>query len=299
MKRYIALILCIIISVLFCSCTDFTLIGFESKKETETEKSKKPEPKEIGSLDPELNTEIYNKNGITVTADSYYIDSQGDAVISCTATNNTDETIHVAFKHPEINGICSAGDSKWGEAKEGQTITCALEVDAAFLSLAGITEINKYAFRFTIYNENGRTISDKENQYLCFTADNNDHEQSVNKEGTSIIDTEECKIIIQQTQNGKEGLDVVACFINDTDHTLNYQVSNAVINGINFDVNFLDTFTELPAYSITYSTFTIFDSDLNKNGVSKDSITRMDITAAVYNVLEEVVASCEAKRVEF
>lgn len=300
MKRIILAIICVLMLTGLCSCDEpvlFKPIGGQT--ETETVNPDKPEPEAMGELSENMALEFYNKDGIRIIADSYYVEDDGDVVLMTSVVNNSDKTISVSLKYPELNGICAAEDNGWGEARKGETVSIKLDVGKDFLDYAGITTVNEFAFRYTVYNENGRTISDEKNKYICFTAGNEDYKQIIDTKGTEIIDTEDCKIIIKEHYDGKEGIDVIACFTNDSDRALKYQISNTEINGISFDVNFLDTFIEIPAYSLTYYRFTIFDSDLTRHGITADSVDTMKVSAAVYNTLDEIVAYCENQEVSF
>lgn len=300
MKKALFIILSALILAAFCSCDEpvlFKPIG--GITEAVTENPDKPVPESIGELSESMAIEIYNKDGVSITADSYYVEDDGDIVMMTSVVNNSNKTISVSLKYPEINGICAAEDNGWGEARKGETINIKLDVDKDFLDYAGITTVNEFAFRYTVYNENGRTISDEKNKYICFNTGNEGYEQIKDTQGTRVIDSEDCKIIIQEHCDGKEGLDVIACFINDSDRTLKYQISSTEINGISFDVNFLDTFIELPEYSLTYYRFTIFDSDLTRHGITVDSVNSMKVSAAIYNTLEERIAYCENQDVRF
>lgn len=296
MKRSFIAIITLILLLSFVSCDYASLPGSEGSTKKDNELESRPDAEIVGTLAEKMSVPLYDNEGIKVTAVSFYTDTDDDLILNCDIINNSSDNIFVALEYPEINGICSTVSEMWADVKEGESINANLEIGADFLELAEITTVASLAVRFNIYNENYRVISDEENKYIAFTTENADYEQIIDKKGTAVIDENDHKIIVGKSSEGKDGLDVRVCYVNDSERILSYNITDAVIGD---KVFYVEAPAELPPYSMTYIKFTVFSSDLNREGISIEDITEMDITASVANVLGETVSECSDETVEF
>ncbi|MBR5514581.1 MAG: hypothetical protein IKU52_00085 [Clostridia bacterium] len=293
MKKIAALLLCIVTLISFTACS---YVNIENSGETEPSDNnseiKKPMPKEVGVLDEKMNIELFCEDNISVYATAFYKESDGDWVMECDITNDSKDDVFVALEYPEINGICSP-IPLWADAKRKSSTTGYLYIYSDFLELAGITTITEIAARFNVYNEYYRPLG---GEYISFTLGADDYEQIINTEGTKIIDEENVQVIIQDKRIGKEGTEVVVCYINNNDYTVKFDITDVMIDSESFPV---EAPFELPEYSMTVTTFCIYDSDMIYAGIDSSSISEMSITAKAVDVIGDSVAECENAKVVF
>ena len=96
--------------------------------------------------------EIYNANGIRITADDAGL-NYGEYAIFFTAYNDTDQKINVSFDNVSANGFMLPFDA-YQEVKSGKSEPVYLTFYSDELEKAGITQVSEVAVELYVYDTN-------------------------------------------------------------------------------------------------------------------------------------------------
>lgn len=210
--------------------------------------------------------EIYNQDGLVITATGLSSDGFLGPEITLLVENNSDQGLTVQTRNSSVNGYmmdlqisCDVAAGK--KANDGMSLS------SSQLELAGIDEIAEVEFNFHIFNtESWETVADSEPITLTTSAYGN-YQQTYDDSGDLLYDNNGIKIISKGifTDDPIFGPEVLLYIENNSDKNVTIQARNTSINGFMVDPTMS---AEVAAGKKAIDDITFLNSDLEENQIT-------------------------------
>lgn len=210
-------------------------------------------------------TVLYNDEDYTITAVG--IDSEfNDTVINLLVENRTDRNIALKGNYFVVNGITVSGWMYINVAAQKKA-KGDLRLYGSSLESAGITQIaTLYAYDAEILDSDDILGEEKEMPLLIETQLAGNYEQEINDDGEVIWESNGITVISQIIDDRRFVHRVKLLIRNDTDENISLTADNVSVNGFTLTGILLEN---VAAYTVAFGDLTIFESELEENGIEE------------------------------
>ncbi len=177
-------------------------------------------------------TELYNANGITVTATEFDANASYGPEIGIRVQNESDRTVEISAGDVSVNGYMLDPGLLYIVAMPGQTIEDVLTLYNFVLDSCGIDTVAEVALSIIVTDDETLEEIDVGDRVTLTTSAAEDFTQAVDDSGDVIYDEDGIRVVNQGLQQDDiwDG-DLVLYFENNTDRYLAVSGEDVVING--------------------------------------------------------------------
>lgn len=178
-------------------------------------------------------TELYNDNGIRITADAFcaytYVDSYA---LRVTVANDSDRDVTVFTDSLSVNGYMLNLSNMFCEVEAGETVQEYLDLRTSDLEDAGIDTIANLEFVLDLYDSNDYTDIDRTELITLDTSEPDDYVQPVDDSGREVYNDGSIRIVFQGMEVDETSNGTAKFFLeNISDRNLSVTESDISING--------------------------------------------------------------------
>lgn len=180
-------------------------------------------------------TELYNANGVVVTATKYQKGVFGPE-ISFTITNETDRNITVSSRNLSVNGYMLSASSLYSDVAAGKKAIDSMTLMSSELSAAGIETVAQIEFTLAIYDSD--TFEDIDNSDLVSltTSAAEGFTQPVDDSGDVLYDANGIRVICKGLKEDAVWDGCIVFFIeNNNGKAVSVYSDNMSVNGFMVD----------------------------------------------------------------
>ena len=180
-------------------------------------------------------TELYNANGVVVTATKYQKGVFGPE-ISFTITNETDRNITVSSRNLSVNGYMLSGSGLYSDVAAGKKAIDSMTLMSSELSAAGIETVAQIEFTLAIYDSDTFEDIDDSDLLSLTTSAAEGFTQPVDDSGDVLYDANGIRVICKGLKDDTVWDGCIVFFIeNSNDKAVSVYSDNVSINGFMVD----------------------------------------------------------------
>ncbi len=184
-------------------------------------------------------TELYNANGITVTATGIDTNSMWGDEIDFTITNNSGQDVIVTTRDLVVNGYSLDTSSLYAEVAAGKSATDELTLYSSELNECGISTVATVEFNIHIEDSNTWDDIAASDRITLNTSAADGFAQPVDDSGDVIYDANGIRVVCKGLKDDSiwDG-DLVLFAENNTDRSVSVYSDNVSVNGYMEDASF-------------------------------------------------------------
>lgn len=280
MKRFLALLLALLMMVSLVACGDSK---DSSKDDKKTETSEKGENKSEKKSEKVTFTEttLVDNDYCAITIKEVDPDDPIGFLMKAKLENkSSDKTYTFSINYASVNGV-QVNPFLYADIAPGKTANEDIQILDSFLEENGIDTFTDIALNFSVYNGDDFTEDPVVDEVFHIYPYGEDKAEDFVREPKStdetLIDNEYCTVILEgYDKDGSLGYAVKLFMLNKTDEKINISSSEESINGVMMDALFS---VNLPAGNCSFQNMTWFASELEDNDI-KD-VTDLEFTLTV------------------
>jgi|LSQX01.2.fsa_nt_gb hypothetical protein len=222
---------------------------------------------------------LLDKDGIKITLKGFQLDGIFGPSLKVLVENNTNEPITVQTRDTVVNGVMQTTTFSC-DVVSGKKANDEIIIMNSGLDRAGIEVIKDIELKFHIFNtDTWDTIFDSEAIFITTTADPS-YVQKYDDSGFVALEKNGIKIVIKKlnVEDSFWGADVYVYVENNSSEDITVQVRDLSVNGFMMSPVFS---CEVLAGRKAYDTITLFESELEENGIT--SIETMELAFHIFN----------------
>lgn len=180
-------------------------------------------------------TELYNANGVTVTATELK-DSLFGPEVTVTISNETEKNIVVVSRELSVNGYMLSASSLYGDVAAGKKSIETIHLMSSELSEAGIETVADIEFLLHIYDADTFDDIDTSGLITLSTSASEGFTQPVDDSGDVIYDDKNIRVICKGLKDDVIWDGCVVFYVeNNSDKTVTVYSENVSVNGFMVD----------------------------------------------------------------
>jgi hypothetical protein len=222
---------------------------------------------------------LLDKDGIKITLKGFQLDGIFGPSLKVLVENNTNEPITVQTRDTVVNGVMQTTTFSC-DVVSGKKANDEIIIMNSGLDRAGIEVIKDIELKFHIFNtDTWDTIFDSEAIFITTTADPS-YVPKYDDSGFVALEKNGIKIVIKKlnVEDSFWGADVYVYVENNSSEDITVQVRDLSVNGFMMSPVFS---CEVLAGRKAYDTITLFESELEENGIT--SIETMELAFHIFN----------------
>lgn len=187
-----------------------------------------PGAEDVPAIKP---VELYNQDGICVTADALGSYSEYDYAVQLTIANDTDQNITLSVDDLYVNDYSLILSGLYCEVEAGETVEDYIQLQSDELAEAGIDTIADIAFSLNIYDSEDYTDICMLDLITLDTSVEDDFVQPVDDSGMELYNRDGVRVIFREMTVGE--YDASFCYFieNTTDRELIIESEDISVNG--------------------------------------------------------------------
>lgn len=177
--------------------------------------------------------EIYNKDGVTVTAKKLVYDTVSGPQIVLAVKNDTDKTLMIQNAYTVVNGFMMKPVLDI-TAKPGKTVEEPMSLPYLGLAMASIHSLREIEFSLRILDSTTYGVMDTTPEVRFNLTGGTKSEPTFDEDGQVVYDGKECKIVLKGIKRDTlfDSANVVEVYMmNKTDKTIGIRNSKLTVNG--------------------------------------------------------------------
>lgn len=209
---------------------------------------------------------LYEKDGLRITAKSLELGGLFGPELKVLVENDGAQNVTIQVRRVSINGYMA--DSSFScDVAAGKKVNDEVSFMDSTLEACGIETITDIELSFHVFTTEGWDTVDDSDLIHLQTSAAGSYQQAYDDAGTVLVDRDGVKIVYRGLQTGGlMGPSILLYLENNTDQSITIQQRNMSINGFMIDGIFS---CELEAGKKAVDDISIFDSDLEENGITE------------------------------
>lgn len=211
------------------------------------------------------NQELYNQNGIVITATELNMNGTWGPEIKVIVENNSEKNITVQTRNSSVNGFMTEIGFSCDVAA-GKKANDALTFTSSDLELCGIEKIANVEFSFNVFDSDTWDDILSTDMITINTSANGSYEQTYDTSGDVLYESNGIRIISKGfSMDGIWGPELSLYIENNSGQNITVQATGTSINGFMIEPNMSD---DVASGKVNLGGMTFFESDFESNGIT-------------------------------
>ena len=244
----------------------FRLLQAKGNYSSSTTTEESSDPSVDDSKDVSIETqELYNQNGIVITATELNIDGTWGPEVKVLIENNSDKNVTVQTRNSSVNGFMTDIGLSCDVAA-GKKANDSLILDRTTIELCSIETITNIEFSFHIFDSETWDDIVNTDMISITTSANGNYDQSYDDSGDVLYDNNGIRIISKGfVEDGIFGPELYLYIENNSGQNITVQARDTSINGFMIEPNMSD---DVVSGKVNLGGMTFFESDFELNGIT-------------------------------
>lgn len=211
------------------------------------------------------NQELYNQNGVVITATELNMNGTWGPEIKVIVENNSEKNITVQTRNSSVNGFMTEIGFSCDVAA-GKKANDALTFTSSDLELCGIEKIANVEFSFNVFDSDTWDDILSTDMITINTSANGSYEQTYDTSGDVLYESNGIRIISKGfSMDGIWGPELSLYIENNSGQNITVQATGTSINGFMIEPNMSD---DVASGKVNLGGMTFFESDFESNGIT-------------------------------
>ncbi len=184
-------------------------------------------------------TELYNANGVTVTAEDIDTNSIWGVEIGILITNDSDRDVSVLTRNLVVNGYLLSTSGMYADVSAGESSNEEITLYTSELDRCGIGTIADLEFNIYVEDSSTWDAVDTSDRITLKTSAAGDFSQPVDDSGDTVYDDNGIRVICKGLKDDSFWDEKLVFFVeNNTDRSVSVYGENVSVNGFMEDAGF-------------------------------------------------------------